>query len=292
MTALPGPATPTRTLTLSSGGETLHAEWFAPTGSPRGVAVIVHGYAEHIGRYREVANVLAADGWGVLGYDQRGHGRSTGKRGALDRFTDYLDELDVARRQARALADDAKLPARDVLLGHSNGGLIVLRALTDPTRAPAVDAAVITSPFLGLRLPVSPARKLLARIASRLAPALAQPNQLKVEQLTHDPDKQRERTNDTLCHSVATARWFTEAMAAQDFVAGNMARIKVPTLWLVGADDAIADAARTRQLAEHLAGATYHHLAGMCHEVLNELDRARVYQLLVDYLREPKAKAA
>src|SRR5690242_11916344 len=55
MTALPGPATPTRTLTLSSRGETLHAEWFAPGGSPRGVAVMVHGYAEHIGRYREVA---------------------------------------------------------------------------------------------------------------------------------------------------------------------------------------------------------------------------------------------
>src|SRR5678815_117919 len=106
MAALPGPATPTRTLTLSSGGETLHAEWFAPTGSPRGVAVVVHGYAEHIGRYREVANVLAAAGWGVLGSDQRGRARATGKRGAFDRLADYLDERDVARRQARALGDD------------------------------------------------------------------------------------------------------------------------------------------------------------------------------------------
>lgn len=292
MIPLPGPATPTRTLTVTSKGETLHAEWFAPTGSPRGVAVIVHGYADHCGRYREVANVLAGDGWGVLGFDQRGHGRSTGRRGYVDRFTDYLDDLDAARRQARALGDEAGLPAHDVLVGHSNGGLIALRALSDPARAPAVDAAVISSPFLGLGLAVSPARKLLAKVASAVAPKFAQANQLRVEDLTHDPEKQRERTNDTLCFSVATARWFTEALAAQDYVAANIARVKVPTLWLVGADDPIADAARSKQLGEHLAGATYHHLAGLRHEVFNELDRGTVFELMRDYLRAPKAKAA
>jgi alpha-beta hydrolase superfamily lysophospholipase len=292
MTALPGPATPTRTLTLTSLGETLHAEWFAPTGSPRGVAVMVHGYAEHIGRYREVANILAADGWGVLGFDQRGHGRSTGRRGHVERFTDYLDDLDAARKQARALGDEARLPAHDVIVAHSNGSLITLRGLCDPTRALTADAAVVASPFLGLRLAVSPARKVAAKIASRLVPTFAQANQLRVEDLTHDPDKQRERTADTLCHSVATARWFTEAMAAQQFVAANIAKVKVPTLWLVGADDPIADAARSKQLGEKLAGATYHHLAGMKHEVFNELERARVYETMVGYLRDRLAKAA
>jgi lysophospholipase len=293
MSALPGPATPTRTLTIPSRGETLHAEWFAPTGgSPRGVAVIVHGYAEHIGRYREVANVLAADGWGVLGFDQRGHGKATGRKGHVERFTDYLDDLDAARRQARILGDDAKLPARNVIVAHSNGSLITLRALTDATRALDVDAVVLASPFLGLRLVLSPARKLAARIASRLAPTFAQANQLRVEDLTHDTGKQQERLADTLCHGVATARWFTEAMAAQEFVAANIAKVRPPTLWLVGADDPIADAARSQALGSGLAGATYHHLAGLRHEVFNETDRARVYQLMVDYLRDTKAKAA
>jgi alpha-beta hydrolase superfamily lysophospholipase len=253
---------------------------------------MVHGYAEHIGRYREVAHVLSADGWGVLGFDQRGHGRSTGRRGHVDRFTDYLDDVDAARAQARVLGDEAKLPARDAIIAHSNGSLIALRGLTDPARALTADAVVLASPFLGLRLAVSPVRKLMAKAASRLVPTFAQANQLRVEDLTQDPAKQKERTADTLCHSVATARWFTEAMAAQEFAAANIAKVKPPTLWLVGADDPIADAGKSKQLGEHLAGATYHHLAGMKHEVFNELERARVYDLMVRYLREPKAKAA
>jgi alpha-beta hydrolase superfamily lysophospholipase len=291
MSDLPGPATPTRTLTIPSRGETLHAEWFAPHGAARGVAVIVHGYAEHIGRYREVANVLSRDGWGVLGYDVRGHGKSTGRRGHVEDFADYLDELDVVRRRARELADEAKLPARDVIVAHSHGSLIALRALADRSRAVAVDAAVVSSPFLGLRLAVSPARKVLARVASRVAPGFAQANRLRVEDLTSDPEKQRERTADTLCHAVATARWFTEAMAAQEFVAANIANVKVPTLWLVGGDDPIADPARSRALGEKLAGADYHHLGGLRHEVFNELARKGVYEILVSYLRDPKPKA-
>jgi alpha-beta hydrolase superfamily lysophospholipase len=291
MSDLPGPVTPTRTLTISSRGETLHGEWFAPQAAARGVAVIVHGYAEHIGRYREVANVLSRDGWAVLGYDVRGHGKSTGKRGHVDRFTDYLDELDAARKRARELGDEIKAPRRDVIVAHSHGSLITLRALSDRSRSLAVDAAVVSSPFLALRLPVSAVRKGLARVASRLAPGFAQANQLRVEDLTSDPEKQRERTADTLCHSVATARWFTEAMAAQDFVAANIGNVKVPTLWLVGADDPIADPARSRALGEKLAGADYHHLGGLKHEVFNELARKSVFELLVSYLRDPKPSA-
>jgi alpha-beta hydrolase superfamily lysophospholipase len=300
MTTPPGPATPTRTLTLSSSGETLHAEWFAPAGSPRqgearsprGVAVMVHGYAEHIGRYREVANVLLADGWGVLGFDQRGHGKSTGKRGHIVRFTDYLDDLDVARRQARALGDEAKLPGRDVLVAHSNGSLITLRALADSSRAPRVDAAVVSSPFLGLKLAVSGARKVAARIASRIAPAFSQPNAIAIEDLTHDEGKRAERRADTLCHAVATARYFTEAEAAQEYVHANAGRIVVPTLWLVAADDKIANPDTARAVGGRLAGATYHQLPGMYHEVFNEVERGKAFGLMVEYLREPKKAAA
>lgn len=65
MTAAPGPIDPTRTLELtSSGGTRLHAEVYLPD-APRSVALIVHGYAEHCGRYREVAHVLHATGCAV-----------------------------------------------------------------------------------------------------------------------------------------------------------------------------------------------------------------------------------
>src|SRR5690349_7968444 len=147
----PGPLEPAETRTVpSTGGTKLHVEIFRPAGAPRAVAVVVHGYAEHIGRYREVANVLVQAGLAVVGFDLRGHGRSSGRRGHIDAFSDYLDDLDAALALARQLHPG--LPV--VLVSHSNGGLITLRALTDERRRPDVAGAIISSPFLGLKLAV------------------------------------------------------------------------------------------------------------------------------------------
>jgi alpha-beta hydrolase superfamily lysophospholipase len=269
MTELPGPIAPTTTSTI--GG--LYAESFAPEGTPAGVVVITHGYAEHCGRYHEVAHVLVDAGWAVLAYDVRGHGKSPGERGYIDRFETYLNDLAAMQAAATKLAPEG---APMVLLGHSHGSLITLRALAGE-QPPNVRAAIVSSPYLALKLVVPGYKKLLARVASRIAPKLAQPNALRVEDLTHDAAKQAERVADTLCFDVATSRWFTESSAAQDYVLAHADRIKVPTTWLVGGDDPIADPARSRMVASRVAGATYHDLVGMRHEVFNEVDRAQVF---------------
>lgn len=138
----------------------------------------------------------------------------------------------------------------------------------------------MSSPFLALKLAVPGYKKLLARIASRVAPKLAQPNALRVEDLTSDKQKQAERLADTLCFEIATSRWFTEASEAQDYVYEHAPRIGVPTTWLVGGADPIADPARSRSVADKVPGATYHDLVGLKHEVFNEVDRASVFAKL------------
>jgi alpha-beta hydrolase superfamily lysophospholipase len=271
-TTLPGPISPSATQMVSG----LYTERFLPTGAPRGVVLISHGYAEHCGRYHEVAHAIVNAGWAALSYDVRGHGRSPGERGYIERFSIYLDDLAAMHAEARRLVSaDAPL----VLLGHSNGSLITLRALTDE-RPPRAAAAILSSPFLALRLKVPAFQRVLARVASRLVPKLSQPNALRVEDLTHDKDKQAERLADQLCFQVATARWFTEALAAQDHVFAHADRVRLPTTWLVGGDDPIADPARSKAVAAKIAGAKYHDLVGMRHEVFNETERGRVFSEL------------
>ena len=63
---------------------------------------ITHGYAEHCGRYREVAHVIVNAGWAALAYDVRGHGQSPGVRGFIDRFDTYLDDLAAMPRPPRS----------------------------------------------------------------------------------------------------------------------------------------------------------------------------------------------
>jgi alpha-beta hydrolase superfamily lysophospholipase len=266
----PGPIDPTRTLNLSSsGGTTLHAEVYLPDAAPRAVALMVHGYAEHTGRYREVAHVLRDAGCAVLGFDLRGHGRSSGKRGHIDRWSDYRDDLDAARKAAAALAPDRPLLA----VAHSNGSLITLEALAVAPRF-ACKAAVVSSPFLGLRLAVPAPKIWLAKAASAIYPAFSQKNDLRPADLTSDPAMQAARVADTLCHDVASARWFTEARAAQARVEAAAPSIEVPTLWLIGGDDPIANPTVAERIARTVPRAEVHVLAGFKHEVWNERDRA------------------
>lgn len=249
---------------------------------PRGNALVVHGYLEHGGRYGEVCSTLCEAGLNAFHYDMRGHGRAGGARGLVRTFTDYLEDLDAALAQLEDLAGDRPL----LLVGHSNGGLIVLRLLADPFRQPtSLRAAVLSSPFLGLRLPVSPLKRAAAHIASRAMPRLALPETLRVETLTSDPDKQRERLLDTLCHDAVSARWHTEAQKTQAWVAEFAHRITVPTLWLVSGKDEIADPRVSRALQSRLrAPATYREFPDMHHEVFNERERTRVFEHLRRFL--------
>jgi len=284
MTNLPGPLQPTKTTTLPGG---LYAEVFRPATSPKGVVLISHGYAEHCGRYREVAHVIVDAGWAALSYDVRGHGHSPGARGFIEHFDIYIDDLRHAAEAARQLAPGTPL----VLLGHSHGALITLRSLASDRPIEAAHA-ILSSPYLELQLRVPRYKKLLARVASRLVPSLDQPSGLRADQLTKDPDKQAEWAADQLLFPTANARWYTEATDAQQYVARHADRIRIPTTWLVGGADPLCVPAATKRIAQRVKGATYHDLVGLRHEVFNESERAQVYAELTKVLDRCAASPA
>jgi alpha-beta hydrolase superfamily lysophospholipase len=285
----PGPIDPTETVRFSSrDGTGLYGEWFTPE-APKAAALIVHGYAEHCGCYREVAHVLVRAGVAALAYDMRGHGRAAGQRGYVNDYSDYLDDMEAALEELdkhlRRMDPGAALPR--LLLGHSNGGLIVLRALADPERRPAqLKAAVVSSPFLRLHPSVSLPKRLIAVGLGRWLPRLSLPSDIDPEQLTSDPRKQAERRLDTLCHDVANARWFVAAQDAQDYVATHGSRIHLPTQWLVAQSDRLADPNASRVVRTRLrTKPEYHSLEGFLHEVFNETDRAHVFALLTAFVK-------
>ncbi len=268
----------------SRDGIGLYGEHFA-VEAPRALALVVHGYAEHCGRYRELANVLVRAGFSTLTYDMRGHGRAEGQRGHVTDYREYLDDLDAALAQLTQRGP-ARTPV--VLVGHSNGGLVALRALADPSRAPRrVEAAVLSSPFFGLKARIPAAKKLIGRAAGRVAPTLSLPSELRIEDLTHDPGKLAARRVDTLCHEVASAGWFTAAEEAQAYALAMAPRVRVPTLWLVAEGDLVADPSASRKVHHRLrAPSRWIGLPGMYHEVFNETDRARVFGHLETFLDE------
>ena len=69
-----------------------HQSWL-PEGEVKAILLVVHGLAEHSGRYMNLVNRFVPIGYAVYGIDHIGHGRSEGKRLYVECFVDYTEPL-------------------------------------------------------------------------------------------------------------------------------------------------------------------------------------------------------
>ena len=269
---------------------------WTPDGQAAAVLAVVHGYGEHGGRYGFLVDDIVPRGYTVFTFDLRGHGRSPGRRGHIDRFSDYLADTRAFLAQVRRACPDTPV----VLLGHSMGGLIAaaLAEEDDAALAQEGDAGlaqegdaglagvVLSSPFLGLRLAVPALQIKAARLLSRVAPTLRMPNPLRAEQLSHDPAVVAAAAADPLNHRQATARWGVEILNAQPAVIAAAGRLRTALLLLYAADDPIADPRAAERFFERAGSAdkAKRCYAGYYHEIFNEVGRAAVFEDLAAWL--------
>ena len=235
---------------------------------PQAAVVLVHGYAEHRGRYRYVVERLNEAGISCYLFDLRGHGESGGRRGHVDRFELYLDDLSMIVTRA-----GGSTAAPLFLFGHSLGGLIALSYVR--AHAAGLRAVAVSSPFLHPQFAVSPFDKMLTIVGSRLAPSLSVASGLDPNGISRDPNVVAAYVDDPLVFSNTTPRWFDEVSRAQRELAAHAAEITLPALFLVGGADPIASSAFTTTFFATLGSAdkTFRPYEGLLHEVLNEPER-------------------
>jgi acylglycerol lipase len=241
-------------------GVMLRTRAWTPDGVPRARLLLVHGIAEHSGRYERTASLLAAGGLEVHAFDLRGFGGSGGPRAYVRRWDDYLDDLED---RLRSLGDG--LPV--VLMGHSLGGLLALTYAT--SRRPPPDFLVLSSPALGTTVP-APVRA-IAPLLSRAAPMLRLGNGLRGEQLATDPAVGDAYFADPLVVPRTTARLGAEMFVAMSRARGGLGSVRVPTLVTHGSADTIVPPESTVPLAA-VPGIERRVYSGMRHETLNEPD--------------------
>ncbi|MEV6832943.1 lysophospholipase [Streptomyces sp. NPDC051133] len=243
-------------------------EW--PHPRPRRLALVVHGYGEHAGRYDELAGVLTGHGAAVYAPDHAGHGRSAGERVVIEDFEDVV--TDVHRVAGLARAAHPGLPL--VMVGHSMGGLIAARYAQ--RYGAELAALVLSGPVIGAwelpgRLlaleeipdtPVSPAA--LSRDPAVGAAYAADPL------VWHGPMKRP-----TLEAFVRTLRTVAEG--------GDLGAL--PLLWLHGDDDRLVPLPGSRTGVERLGGRlTERIFPGARHEVFHETDKAEVFAEVIRFL--------
>jgi alpha-beta hydrolase superfamily lysophospholipase len=271
----------------TADGTALHVRrWEPPVADARrGAVLIVHGLGEHSGRYERVAELLTGLGLEVRSYDQRGHGRSGGPRGAIPHPDALLEDL---RQVFSDLAEDGR-GAGDgeppFLLGHSMGGGIAARAATGGWVVPR--GLILSSPVLAVT--VSRAQRLMAAVGRRLAPDRAVANGLDRDGLSHDPAVVAGYEADEHVHDRITPRLFDFLVDAAEHARTDARTFTVPTLLMVAGSDRLVDSSGSRAFAAALPPGigTVHWYDDLYHELFNEpeADRERVFADLSAWIR-------
>jgi alpha-beta hydrolase superfamily lysophospholipase len=275
---------------VTPDGVRLFTQRWATGGPPRGAVALVHGYAEHSGRYGHVAHALRRRlGLATHAYDQRGHGRSGGPRGYVPRFDLLLGDL------GRFLATLPPTRPR-ILMGHSMGGLVaalyaVERAHGEASRPPGsaedrpFDALVLSSPAVVIDGNAPAFVRQLAPVLGRLAPRLPAVPPIR-DAISRDASVLADAEADPLNYRGATlARTGAEMLAASRRLQAQLHALRGPLYVTHGTADRLTDPDGSRRLAQAATGdVTLRLYDGLYHETLNEPERARVLDDLVDWL--------
>jgi alpha-beta hydrolase superfamily lysophospholipase len=253
-------------------------EWRGPT--PTRSLLLVHGLAEHSGRYEHFGAWFAERGCAVHAYDLIGHGRSDGARGHLRRFSDLLDDLDAMLQFVRER--DPELPI--VLVGHSMGGLVVTAFASE--RGPDVAGIATSGAALMLSSDVSPRTVALANALAPALPRLRLDAKIDPAGLSRSPEVVQAYGDDPLVFSKVTLSFAKSLFGAIRRSASAGSRIRVPMLLLHGEDDPICPVMGSRLLFSQLevGRAALTMYPGLLHEIFNEPEHEQVFEDLLGWL--------
>ena len=251
-----------------------------PTENPVAVICLVHGMGEHTGRYAHVGAFFAARGMAVIGFDQRGHGKSGGKRGHTPSYGLLMES--VAQLVETAAQKYPGVPL--FLYGHSMGGNLALNYAI--RNGKGIRAVVGSSPYLRLAF-VPPAWKVnLARLMGKILPGLQQPTGLDVRMLSRDGAVVKAYEADPLIHDKMSVSYYLNIEDAGAWAVAHAAELKVPALVFHGTGDRITSHEATREFAEKSNGLAELKLwDGLYHETHNEPEKEQVLGFAADWIR-------
>ncbi|HEX4248001.1 MAG TPA: alpha/beta hydrolase [Pseudonocardia sp.] len=284
-------ASPTTLSYPSSGGVTITAYRWDPSGTPSGVVQLTHGMGEHVLRYAELAGVLNARGLVVYGQDHRGHGATAGSPenyGVLGENGWAELVADIGRLTDLVRADHPDLPL--VLIGHSMGSFAVQQYLVDSSDR--VSAAVLSgtaaidllAPGLNLDEPID--------LSAFNAPF--QPPRTDYDWLSRDNDQVDAYVADPRCgfglDTPSGKAMFAASARPADPAELAKVRSDLPLYIAVGDADPVNGALALlnplvdRYRAAGLTDVTVQVYPGARHEIFNETNRDEVDSDLVGWI--------
>jgi alpha-beta hydrolase superfamily lysophospholipase len=252
------------------GGLSIATRSWQPAGDPRAIMILVHGFNAHSGYMEWPGEQFAANGFAVHALDLRGRGKSEGERFYVEKFQDYIDDVNILVSNARA--ENPGLPV--YVLGHSAGGVIASSYVFDHQ---AEIAGLICESFafdVGLPHLVQLALEGVGAIAPHVHVF-----SLKNEDFSRDPAAvERMNTDPLIAKESQPAETASEMLKAADRLKHNMPNFTAPVLIIHGTDDKATRPAGSQYFYDHAGSAdkTLKLYEDHYHDLLNDIDREKV----------------
>lgn len=257
----------------------LEIQSWTSSGAAKCVVGIVHGLGEHCGRYQPVAERLVLHGCHVVGYDQRGHGKTGG---SLPTFESLLDDLACFAARLKELHDVVFLYGQSL-----GGGLVIHFALRNSTtRNPVKLRGVIASSPLLRPTIAPPAWKLLvARTFGKLWPSITLGSGIDPKSLTHVAAEIEKYRNDSLVHHRVSAALGITMLDAGEWAIQHAASLSIPMLLMHGSADQVTSSECSKEFAKDAGQICHFRLWDrMYHELHFETEREAVLSYVENWI--------
>lgn len=245
----------------------------------KAVIALVHGFGEHSGRYNYLVDALVPQGISIYAVDLRGHGRSPGKRGHVNQWSEFDQDVAGLLQWVKKSEPDAPI----FLMGHSMGGLIALHYVEQHPEG--LKGIIASAPFLAAAK-LSPLLSIASKVLLRIKPDMNVSSGLDVSTISRDMQEVARYATDKLVHGLGTPKLDAESRAAIERTHANAGRIQLPILLYHGTGDRLVPIAGTRRLAGALTTAdkTFIEYPEGAHESHNDLHRAQVFADIVKWI--------
>ena len=248
-----------------------HQSWL-PEDEPVAVFMLIHGLAEHSGRYSNVVNHFVPRGYAIYSHDHIGHGKSEGTRLYVERFQDFLDPLKTYYEMIAS-----RHPGKPIFLaGHSMGGLISATYLLD--HQDSFTGAILSGPSVKVPDHIPPAIITTGKLLSKVIPKFGL-MQLESGGISRDPAVVQAYIHDPLVSTrKMTARLAAELLNATNRIAHDANKISLPILIVHGGSDRLVEPEGSRSFYNRIQSTdkTIRIYDGLYHEVFNEPEHEKV----------------
>jgi alpha-beta hydrolase superfamily lysophospholipase len=263
----------------SKDGTSLFARAWRPVQEPRAWITLCPGTSDHAGRYDHMGHVLNEAGFALVMPDLRGNGQSQGKRGHIDSFAQYTDDLQAALDYTRG-----QCPKAHFLGGHSLGGLVAAKiAIENP---PDISGVFLSGAPFKLAFDPPAWKTSMSRLLTGVLPSLQLGNELDAADLSHDPQIVERQRKDPYNHGKVTLNMYVELLKAQQEVMNRGGQLKLPLLILHGGADKI-NAVAGSEAFYSVAGSKEKQVLiydGFYHEIFNEIGKVKVFSDLINWM--------